>query len=65
MNEWLCLTCQMQRALKAAETAEPQMMKSQALPNKVSTPVSQKKDIISTQKAEVLDKIQKIGRAHV
>lgn len=59
MNEWLCLTCQMQRALKAAETAEPQMMKSQALPNKVSTPVSQKKDIISTQKAEVLDKIQK------
>lgn len=63
MNEWLCLTCQMQRALKAAETAEPQMMKPQALPNKVSTPVSQKKDIISTQKAEVLDKNQKDSTA--
>lgn len=67
MNEWLCLTCQMQRALTATESTEPPLMKPQTSPNKVSTPVAaqkdsnanQKKDIISTQKAEVPDKNQK------
>lgn len=61
MKEWLCLTCQMQRALKASESAEPPLMKPQASPNKVSSPAAanQKKDTILTQKAEVPDKNQK------
>nr|XP_046249965.1 protein piccolo-like [Scatophagus argus] len=62
MKEWLCLTCQMQRALTASESVEPPLMKSQASPNKVSTPasaVNQKKGIISTNKAEVPDKNQR------
>lgn len=66
-KEWLCLTCQMQRALTAAELAEPPPMKPPASPNKMSTPASaqkdtianQKGDIITTQKAEVPDKKQK------
>lgn len=59
MKEWLCLTCQMQRALTASESVEPPLMKPQASPNKVSTPyaaANQKKDIISTQKADMPDK---------
>lgn len=56
MKEWLCLTCQMQRALPADE---PPLMKPQASPNKVSRPgaaANQKKNIISTHKADVSDK---------
>lgn len=34
-KEWLCLTCQMQRGLMAAESVEPPMMKLQGSPNKV------------------------------
>lgn len=59
MKEWLCLTCQMQRALTASESVEPPLMKPQASPNKVSTPyaaANQTKDIISTQKADMPDK---------
>lgn len=67
MKEWLCLTCQMQRALKATESVEAPRMKSQASPNKVSTPAAaqkdatanQKKDIMSTQKADIPDKNQR------
>ncbi len=67
MKEWLCLTCQMQRALTATESGEPPLMKPQTSPNKVFTPATaqkdtnahQKKDIISTQKSEVPDKNQK------
>lgn len=67
VNEWLCLTCQMQRALTATESVEPPLMKPQASPNKVSTSAAapkdavsnQKKDVISTQKADVPDKNQK------
>lgn len=55
-KEWLCLTCQMQRALTAAEPTEP-MIKPQASPNKVSSgaTASQTKEIISKQKSEKLD----------
>lgn len=57
----------MQRALKAAESVEPQLMKPQVSPNKVPTPAAtqkdasanQKKDIIPTQKADVAAKDQK------
>lgn len=59
MKEWLCLTCQMQRALSASESAEPPQMKAQESPSKVATPLAaaiQKKDIISTQNADVPDK---------
>lgn len=66
MKEWLCLTCQMHRALAEAESVEPPLRKPQTLPNKVSTPASAPKDIIanktdvtSTQQAEVPDKKQK------
>lgn len=67
IKEWLCLTCQMQRALTAAESVEPPLMKPQASPNKLSTSAaapkdataSQKKDVIFTEKAEVPDKKQK------
>lgn len=59
MKEWLCLTCQMQRALSASDSAEPSQMKGQESPNKVTTPLAaakQKKDIISVQNADVPDK---------
>lgn len=59
MKEWLCLTCQMQRALTASESVQPPLMKAQASPNKVSTPsaaAKPKTDIIPTQKADVQDK---------
>ncbi|XP_051808748.1 mucin-5AC-like [Acanthochromis polyacanthus] len=55
-KEWLCLTCQMQRALKAAESVQPPLMKPQASPNKVPAPAQ--KDA-TAQKAEVKDKTQK------
>lgn len=45
MKNWLCLTCQMQRALLAAESVEPPLMKPQASPNKVSTPLAAQKEI--------------------
>lgn len=57
--EWLCLTCQMQRALPASESVEPPLMKPQASPNKVSKPstaANQKKSVIATHKAELSDK---------
>ncbi|XP_060891176.1 protein piccolo-like [Labrus mixtus] len=65
VKEWLCLTCQMQRALAASESLEPPLMKPKASPNKVSStadahkdaPAHQKKEIISAQKI-VPDKIQ-------
>lgn len=67
MKEWLCLTCQMQRALTAAESVEPPSIKPQTSPNKVSTPAptqeepaaNQKKDTISTHKADMPGKTQK------
>ncbi|XP_067357357.1 protein piccolo isoform X9 [Channa argus] len=60
MKEWLCLTCQMQRALKAMESVEPPLMKPQGSPNKLSTSAadleettaSQKKDVISAETAK-------------
>ncbi|KAM9753928.1 uncharacterized protein pclob isoform 7-T7 [Menidia menidia] len=58
MKEWLCLTCQMQRALKATESPQPPSMK----PREVSTPggaaANQNKESISKQEAGVKDKIQ-------
>lgn len=53
-KEWLCLTCQMQRAVTPAEPTEPQMTKPQASPTKVSTfsaKTSPVKEIITTQKS--------------
>lgn len=58
-KEWLCLTCQMQRGLVAAESVEPPLMKPHGSPNKASTPGSaanQKKDISSSQKSDMTDK---------
>ncbi|XP_035520781.1 protein piccolo-like [Morone saxatilis] len=43
MKEWLCLTCQMQRALTASESADAPLMKPKASPNKVSTPAAAQK----------------------
>lgn len=57
VKEWLCLTCQMQRALTASESIHPPPMKAQASPSKVSTPnVAKAEDIGSGQKADVSDK---------
>uniref|UniRef100_A0A8C7RFM5 Zinc finger piccolo-type domain-containing protein n=1 Tax=Oncorhynchus mykiss TaxID=8022 RepID=A0A8C7RFM5_ONCMY len=47
VKEWLCLTCQMQRALGAVEPPGPPMMKSQPLPSIVSTPVALQKEIVT------------------
>ncbi|KAL0968324.1 hypothetical protein UPYG_G00265360 [Umbra pygmaea] len=45
-TEWLCLTCQMQRALGVSDTPGPPMMKPQPSPNKTSlSPAPQKKAI--------------------
>lgn len=38
VKEWLCLTCQMQRALAASASVQPPPMKAQASPSKGSTP---------------------------
>uniref|UniRef100_A0A7N8XVP6 Zinc finger piccolo-type domain-containing protein n=1 Tax=Mastacembelus armatus TaxID=205130 RepID=A0A7N8XVP6_9TELE len=40
VKEWLCLNCQMQRALGAAEPPGTPMMKLQASPNKVAVPAN-------------------------
>lgn len=56
-KEWLCLTCQMEKALIAAESTEP-TVDTQASPNKVPpsrATTSQMKDTIPTQKSEKLD----------
>ncbi|XP_042157950.1 protein bassoon [Oncorhynchus tshawytscha] len=47
VKEWLCLTCQMQRALGAVEPPGPPMMKSQPLPSIVSTPVALQKENVT------------------
>ncbi|XP_045544685.1 protein piccolo-like [Salmo salar] len=47
VKEWLCLTCQMQRALGAMEPPGPPMMKSQPLPSIVSTPVALQKENVT------------------
>lgn len=65
MKEWLCLNCQMQRALGASEPPGTPMMKPQASPNKVPAPANaldketppidkpQKKDIPTTAESKV------------
>lgn len=66
--EWLCLTCQMQRALKASESVEAPLMKPQPSPKeKVSTAAadSTQKTDTSTQRAEVPDKSQKVSETPV
>lgn len=55
VKEWLCLTCQMQRALAASESMHPPQMKVQASPSKVSTPTVAKAEDIG-QKADAPDK---------
>ncbi len=40
MKEWLCLNCQMQRALGASEPPGTPMLKLQASPNKVTAPAN-------------------------
>nr|XP_029490935.1 protein piccolo-like [Oncorhynchus nerka] len=52
VKEWLCLNCQMQRALGGMEPPEPLMMKPQPLLNKVSTPVAPQKEPPATQKVK-------------
>lgn len=65
MKEWLCLNCQMQRALGASEPPGTPMMKLQASPNKVPAPANaikkegpsldkpQKKDIQTTGESKI------------
>lgn len=56
VKEWLCLTCQMQRALTASEPIHAPM-KAQVSPSKVSTPnVAKAEEIGSGQQADVPDK---------
>uniref|UniRef100_A0A674C8T0 Protein piccolo n=1 Tax=Salmo trutta TaxID=8032 RepID=A0A674C8T0_SALTR len=43
VKEWLCLNCQMQRALGGMAPPGPPMIKSQPLPSKVSTPAASQK----------------------
>lgn len=69
-KEWLCLTCQMQRAVTPAEPTEPQITKPQASPNKVSTSSAKTnpiKEIITIQKSDKKDEnhqgIQTVGGA--
>eukprot|EP00063_Salmo_salar_P029144 XP_014003979.1 PREDICTED: protein piccolo-like isoform X4 [Salmo salar] len=50
VKEWLCLNCQMQRALGGMETPGPLMMKPQPLLNKVSTPVAPQQETPASQK---------------
>lgn len=59
MKEWLCLTCQMQRALTATESVQPPSMKPQASPSKVSTPAAAQKDASETQRKNI-SPIQKV-----
>ncbi|XP_077371846.1 uncharacterized protein pclob isoform X6 [Festucalex cinctus] len=61
-KEWLCLTCQMQRAVSAAESLEHPLMKPQPSPKKETpaTPTTnQIKDTIKAQKADELEENQK------
>lgn len=45
-KEWLCLNCQMQRALGVSKATEPAVVKPQPTPSKVSTPPrSEQKDV--------------------
>uniref|UniRef100_A0A3B5ANW5 Zinc finger piccolo-type domain-containing protein n=1 Tax=Stegastes partitus TaxID=144197 RepID=A0A3B5ANW5_9TELE len=65
VKEWLCLNCQMQRALGASEPPGTPMMKLQASPNKVPAPTSapkkdappletpQKKDIPASAESKI------------
>lgn len=65
MKEWLCLNCQMQRALGASDPPGTPVMKLQASPNKVTAPVNaikketpqldkpQKKDIPTTAESKI------------
>lgn len=54
MKEWLCLNCQMQRALGASEPPGTPVMKLQASPNKATAPANAIK-----KETPVLDKPQK------
>lgn len=65
MREWLCLTCQMQRALAAADSVQPPLKKVQGSPSQVSSPGTVKKEVtnerkhsISKEEVEVIDKAQ-------
>ncbi|XP_028814376.1 uncharacterized protein pclob isoform X7 [Denticeps clupeoides] len=56
VKEWLCLNCQMQRALGGTEAPAPPMMKPQVQPSKVSVSPSPEKDLqppVSPYKKEV------------
>lgn len=55
--EWLCLTCQVQRAVMTAEAENPPPIKSQTSPSKVSTSVSGLKD--ASHKTKNTDHLQK------
>ncbi|MEQ2170494.1 hypothetical protein GOODEAATRI_000786, partial [Goodea atripinnis] len=72
MKEWLCLTCQMQRALAAADSVQPPLRKAQAPPSKVSSPGTSKKDVPAQKKysipkedAEDMDRTQDAPRKKI
>uniref|UniRef100_A0A665V3Q6 Zinc finger piccolo-type domain-containing protein n=1 Tax=Echeneis naucrates TaxID=173247 RepID=A0A665V3Q6_ECHNA len=53
VKEWLCLNCQMQRALGVSEPPGTPQMKPQSSPNKVTTPANTlKKETPPTDKAQ-------------
>lgn len=72
MKEWLCLTCQMQKALATDGSGQPPFMKPQTSPSSVSSPATSKKDVtanqnkdvISTEKAGAIDKARKDSSTH-
>ncbi|XP_060892947.1 protein piccolo-like [Labrus mixtus] len=56
VKEWLCLNCQMQRALGASEPPGTPMMKQQASPNKVTAPAKDvQKETCQLDKSEQKD----------
>uniref|UniRef100_A0A3B4FIG6 Protein piccolo-like n=1 Tax=Pundamilia nyererei TaxID=303518 RepID=A0A3B4FIG6_9CICH len=63
VKEWLCLNCQMQRALGVSEAIEPTVVKPQPMPSKVSTPPrSEQKDtptLVQKEKAAEYADVQK------
>ncbi|KAK5928125.1 hypothetical protein CgunFtcFv8_013214 [Champsocephalus gunnari] len=56
--EWLCLTCQMQRAITAAESVDPPLMKPQASPNKAPSPVAAQKDVTANTKKDTISSVK-------
>ncbi|MEQ2206060.1 hypothetical protein XENOCAPTIV_022088 [Xenoophorus captivus] len=71
-SKWLCLTCQMQRALAEADSVQPPVRKAQAPPSKVSSPGTSKKDVPAQKKYSIpkedagdMDRTQDVPRKKI